>query len=69
MKTESNNDELQELFQRVLTLQRERFYGSVELKFQEGALVLILEHRSYKPHELCVRPVNRKVNDETIPQR
>jgi hypothetical protein len=46
---------------RVLTLQRERFYGIVELKFLDGGLVLVLEHRSCKLHEL--RPLNRKAAD------
>jgi hypothetical protein len=49
-------------------LAADRFFGSIELKFQDGGLAQLVEHRSYKAHELNVRPGSRRLHDEPVQQ-
>jgi hypothetical protein len=43
---------LEELIRFFTRLIRERFYGSVEVKFEAGRIVLIRLNRTIKPEEL-----------------
>ena len=49
-------------------LEDSRYYGTVEIKFQDGGVSHILQHTSLKTHDLVVRPDHRTQNDNTEQQ-
>ncbi len=46
---------LADIFDYLANLSRSRFYGSVELWFQDGRLVQVQQHQSYKPEDGEIR--------------
>lgn len=54
-----NLEVLEGLEKFVLNLSNERFYGVLELQFQDGELILIRKQESFKPSFLVV--VEQKV--------
>ncbi len=43
---------MEDLLRFLVKLVRERFYGSVEVKFEAGRVVLVRVNRTIKPEEL-----------------
>lgn len=46
---------MEELIRFLVKLARDKFYGSVELKFESGRIVLLRVNRTIKPEELDER--------------
>jgi hypothetical protein len=49
-------------------LEGERFFGTLELRYQAGGIAQVISHASYKAHELNTRPVSRSNHDESSQQ-
>jgi hypothetical protein len=55
---------MSELIQLLRQLEQSRFYGSIELKYEAGRVVLIRKSETLKPFESCHRD-NRSTDLET----
>ena len=46
-------------------LEAERFFGTVELRYQSGGIAQILQHSSFKAHELTAQPGSRSIHEHS----
>jgi len=59
---------LDAVIQFLKRLEAERFFGTLELRYQAGGIAEVLQHTSFKAHELNTRPVSRSNHDESSQQ-
>jgi hypothetical protein len=60
-----SNENLEAVIAFLRKLAAERFFGTVELKYQSGGIVQVLQHVSYKTHDLPARPDDRNNYGDT----
>jgi len=54
---------MRELKQMLDALERDKFYGSLEIKIEAGRVVLIKKSETFKPTEPNYRPNNGSTHD------
>jgi hypothetical protein len=55
---------MQEIFELLQRLARERFYGAVTLKFEAGRIVVLKKEETFKPTDLSEKPRSQHANEE-----
>jgi hypothetical protein len=55
---------MQEIFELLRTLARDRFYGAVTLKFEAGKIVVLKKEETFKPTDLSEKLRSQHANEE-----